>query len=114
MERTPVEHHLKTHPKFFLPVRTRAKKLEIRKNDRDFQVGDILVLEEWDPGFNPKLKEVRGYTGNAERFRVTHVLPLLEVPDLKALQQLEEDTTDAGCTYVSDLEKFVAMSIEPA
>ncbi len=41
-------HRLKTADKFYEAVRTGKKKFEIRKNDRDFQVGDLVVLEEID------------------------------------------------------------------
>lgn len=43
-------HHLKTWPNFFNEVASGVKTFEIRKNDRDFREGDILVLQEWLPG----------------------------------------------------------------
>jgi ribosomal protein S17 len=42
-------HNLKTHPEYFQKVLDRKKKFELRKNDRDFKVGDCLCLEEWSP-----------------------------------------------------------------
>lgn len=42
-------HELKCWPQFFGPVYERTKTFEIRKNDRDFKVGDELFLREWDP-----------------------------------------------------------------
>ena len=44
-----MEHTLKTWPVFFADVETGAKNFEIRKNDRNFQVGDFLRLEEFEP-----------------------------------------------------------------
>ncbi len=40
-------HELKTWPESFRAVRAGAKTHEVRKNDRDFRVGDVLVLWEW-------------------------------------------------------------------
>lgn len=42
-----VEHHLKLYPEYFAPVYMCLKTFEIRKNDRDYKVGDYLVFREW-------------------------------------------------------------------
>lgn len=44
-----IEHELKLHPRYFNRVADGTKTFEIRKNDRDFQVGDRLLLKEFDP-----------------------------------------------------------------
>lgn len=49
-------HVLKIHPRPFLKVRRQFKRYEIREWDRDYQVGDPVVLAEWDP-------EKEAYTG---------------------------------------------------
>jgi hypothetical protein len=59
-------HHLKTWPVYFQAVVTGEKTFEIRKDDRDFKVGDILMLHEWDP-------ETKEYTGRSTRKRVTYI-----------------------------------------
>jgi hypothetical protein len=43
------EHLLKTVHPYFKFVWDRVKKFELRKNDRDFKTGDILILQEYDP-----------------------------------------------------------------
>lgn len=42
-------HHLKTWPQYFQRIQSGEKPFELRKNDRDFQVGDTLILQEWLP-----------------------------------------------------------------
>jgi len=60
------EHHLKTWPSFFRDVRSNGKSFELRRNDRDFKVGDTLFLNEWDPEF-----EV--YSGECEKRTISYV-----------------------------------------
>lgn len=60
----------KIHPEFFKSVRTREKNFELRIDEDDVQVGDLLILEEWD-GF---------YTGENVRRYVKYVLR--DVPGL--------------------------------
>lgn len=57
-------HHLKEAPEYFKDVVSGAKPFEIRLNDRDFKVGDILVLEEFD---------YKDYTGKYIHVEVTIV-----------------------------------------
>ncbi|MFD1485377.1 DUF3850 domain-containing protein [Lacticaseibacillus baoqingensis] len=55
---------LKIMPEYFDPVARRVKTFEIRKNDRDYQVGDVLRLREFD-GVS--------YTGRLVRVIVTYI-----------------------------------------
>lgn len=60
-------HELKTWPGPFAAVRANLKPWEMRKNDRDYRVGDLLRLHEWCP-------EANDYTGEIEERRVTWML----------------------------------------
>lgn len=42
-------HELKILPQWFTDVLTGKKNFEIRRNDRDFKVGDYLLLREYEP-----------------------------------------------------------------
>jgi hypothetical protein len=59
-------HALKTWPEYFQAVLERRKTFEIRKNDRDFQVGDYLHLMEMIP-------ENGKFTGASLNVRVTYM-----------------------------------------
>lgn len=43
-----MEHELKIYPQYFGAVISGKKTFEIRKNDRKYSVGDVLLLKEWD------------------------------------------------------------------
>lgn len=60
-------HELKTWTQYFRAILSGEKTFELRKNDRDFRVGDVLVLREFDP-------IVLGYTGRSVTRNVTYVL----------------------------------------
>lgn len=42
-------HELKIWPEFFDAVDSGKKKFDVRKNDRGFKEGDVLVLREFEP-----------------------------------------------------------------
>ena len=58
-------HDLKLLSEYYSAVVSGAKKFEIRYNDRDYKVGDILFLREFD-GLQ--------YTGRKTCVKVTYVL----------------------------------------
>lgn len=65
MERKAKIHHLKTVQPYFNDIVSGKKNFEVRKNDRDFKVGDILVLFECIDG-----KKTGRYIGQ----EITYVL----------------------------------------
>ncbi|HHS9545362.1 TPA: DUF3850 domain-containing protein [Klebsiella quasipneumoniae subsp. similipneumoniae] len=48
--RESITHDLKIYPEFFSAVCTGVKRAELRKNDRDYRVGDTLHLMETPRG----------------------------------------------------------------
>ena len=58
-------HNLKISPSYFKDVVKGVKKFEVRLNDRNFKVGDLVVLEEFDK---------KGYTGKFINTEITYVL----------------------------------------
>lgn len=47
---TPRTHKLKTQHDYWEAVLSGDKRFEVRKNDRGFQSGDIVILEKLKPG----------------------------------------------------------------
>ena len=68
------KHELKILPQYFQAVWSGIKTFELRKDDRDYQRGDILVLREWDG---------EKYTGSALCVKVTYILQNAEKYGLK-------------------------------
>lgn len=61
-------HELKCWPGPFQEIWDQRKRFEVRKNDRNFKVGELLHLREWGP-------ETKRYTG---RYVVAMVTCLLQ------------------------------------
>lgn len=69
-----IKHSLKILPRYFEDVQNNRKKFELRWNDRDFKVGDIFVLREFDEG---------AYTGRYYIGAIGYVLKNCEQYGLK-------------------------------
>lgn len=67
-------HELKTWPSYFDSVERGYKTFEVRKNDRDYASGDLLVLREFDPAVQGAGIAPGRYTGRTLTVEVTHVL----------------------------------------
>ena len=59
-------HRLKSWPVLFQAICSGAKRHELRRNDREFEVGDLLELNEFDPDSGT-------YTGRVFTVRVTYI-----------------------------------------
>lgn len=78
------EHDLKLAADLFEDVRSGRKTFELRRNDRNFQVGDVLWLRAWDGV---------AYDGRSHRVKVTYL-------------------TD-GSRFGALQPGFICMSVEP-
>lgn len=73
-------HELKIQPQYFKSVKNNDKPFELRKNDRDYKVGDILVLKEYACELimkNEFGEEKWGnphYTGEEIKKKITYIL----------------------------------------
>jgi hypothetical protein len=62
-----MNHELKCWPEHFEPLSRGVKTVELRRNDRNYQVGDVLILREWEPMEN-------AYTGRNVHATITHIV----------------------------------------
>ncbi|EAD8780248.1 DUF3850 domain-containing protein [Listeria monocytogenes] len=69
-------HKLKILPEFFREKITLKKSFEIRNNDRNFEVGDTLVLQEFEDG---------NYTGREYWEDVIYITDYLQKDDVVVL-----------------------------
>lgn len=103
-------HELKTHPPYFQAVYEGKKTHEVRVNDRNYRVGDILRLREYFP------KEITGdegvYTGREVHVAVTYVTPggVWSLPDNLCILSITRWATDeeiwAWLDSTTDLDRF--------
>lgn len=104
-----ITHELKTWPEFFQATLNAVKRFELRRDDRPegFQVGDYLLLREWDPDAKGECScnddPVKcphhgdavdwregappiGYTGREVLVRVDYVMPMETVGKIMGLE----------------------------
>lgn len=68
-------HKLKISPDYFDVVARGVKPFEVRKNDRDFKVGDVLKLSEFIPCVPGEWNVLGGfYTTRETRKVITYIL----------------------------------------
>jgi hypothetical protein len=86
-------HFLKTWPEAFYAVAEGIKNFEWRKNDRDFQVGDTVVLRMYDPDTKEYL------SAPPIRKKTTFMLygPQFSIPEGYCIMQLRECEECGGC-----------------
>jgi hypothetical protein len=77
----PKEHDLKIWPQFFEPVSEGRANFQFRKNDRDYQEGDLLRLREWNQETirdGSTLVAPQGYTGREVLVKVVYIMRVFD------------------------------------
>lgn len=82
------KHELKILPEYFSAVAKGLKTFEIRKNDRDYQVGDLLDLKEWNG---------EDFTGYSILMQVTYITDYAQVDDYVVLG-IQKARSQSGIT----------------
>lgn len=80
-----MHHDLKAHPDSFELIALRQSQVQLRRNDRDFKVGDTCTFYEWQPTH-------QRYTG-----RRTVLMPIA------IILEKHEGLTDGWCLIVLDV-----------
>ena len=65
MNKDKTKHEIKILPQYYEAVSKGIKQFELRKDDRDYQVGDLVRLREWDG---------KEYTGNKMIVGIKYIL----------------------------------------
>ena len=87
-------HELKSWPQHFAPLMNGEKSFELRKNDRDFQVGDMLRLREYDP-------VSKTYTGREEWREITYLIKGYGYGASQPMHGLQRGYVVLGLTQIS-------------
>ncbi|MCP1226160.1 DUF3850 domain-containing protein [Sebaldella sp. S0638] len=61
------KHEIKIDPEYFNDVVEKRKTFEVRKNDRAYEVGDLLQIQEYN-------RETKEYTGRELWTSITYIL----------------------------------------
>lgn len=99
-------HELKSWSQFFRPIVAGERTHELRRNDRDYRVGDRLLLREYDPSMGT-------YTGSHCEVAITSITSR-DVPCAVSDQGLDPDFCILSVRVVSlspDLQKSLRRPI---
>lgn len=112
-------HVLKIWPDSFEAVIDGGKKFEVRVNDRDYRLGDVLVLREYIPmgqdGNKYVMSQVRdrGYTGRVTIQRVMHIVHTDKLPQSDGPQPDAPYTRCCEHYRAPSPPRIAVMGIEP-
>lgn len=98
-------HKLKTLNPYFHDVKSKIKTFELRKNDRDFQVGHILLLMEWNINEDNQSENQTEIAQTEEEFYKN-----LEMSELKSEgNESKSDLNDSGIDLKSKISANTAL-----
>ena len=97
-------HELKTLPDYFGPVVDGIKTFEIRKDDRGYQVGDLLFLKEYKEG---------SYTDHAVVKEVTYTTAFNQEPGYLVLGIKNPDIDTLESHFGYDKAALLYQGYEP-
>lgn len=111
-----MKHELKIKPEYLAAVVTGQKTFEIRNNsDRNFQVGDTLILKSWDGEFNGNFVErTISYITDFEQKPGYVVLGLASKCEQELAEQLADATRQCGvmADLLRDSQRYVRYHLE--
>ena len=82
-------HELKCWPQFFRVLLDGTKTFDVRKDDRDFRVGDLITFKEYDPLDDDFVEggQVAGYSGRSVDLKIVYIFRGEDCPGMWLLQQ---------------------------
>lgn len=95
MTKTASVHEVKSWSGCFMRLASGSRTHELRRADRDYKVGDMLSLNEWDPVTN-------SYTGRTCAVRITDIVSALD-PCPEFSSAIHPDYLLLSVSLVSDI-----------
>jgi len=89
-------HNIKTLPEYYNAVESGVKTFEIRKNDRNYQVGDFLNLHKWDGE----------YLDESQTVEITYITDYEQAPGyvvMSIVRLFDENETPNNKVTVQDI-----------
>lgn len=99
-------HELKILPKWYADVESGKKNFEIRVNDRDYKVGDTLVLQEYDKG---------NYTGREITRKIQYIYQgngAYGLSEEYCILGLEQETCDDAISRQKAIDAIDALYLD--
>lgn len=93
-------HRVKSWSMFFTDILAGTRTSDIRLNDRRYAVGDIMVLNEWDP-----VKDK--YTGRVHRVEITYLQQNKSNPCAISHDALKDGYVVLSIRKVDDNERVI-------
>nr|DAM00133.1 MAG TPA: activating signal cointegrator [Caudoviricetes sp.] len=96
-------HELKIHPKYYNAVNEEIKTFEIRENDRNYKVGDVLILREFTPE--------KQYTGNYVYVIVRYITDYAQKENFIVMSIELVPIAFTKYIYMTDIDKKIFQAL---
>jgi len=97
-------HHVKSRSHLFAGFSNGTRTFDLRLNDRDYQVGDAIVFEEWRHEL--VTSDEQRFTGKKEVRVISAIDPILNIPGVLDAMPISDNSNPFG-----RIKKYVILSL---